>query len=359
MHVMADNNMGSMGDLMPANQQGKIGANLQDMSLTPEQRALERERVASQRDREEGFGKVFTPEPIPANAAEREGATARRMKEDQPVEAMPKQPVTSGAFPTIMATDDEVRSGITQNRNTVNALRNTLQKFNDRGGAQTRGDDFTQQPYGQGVSLHGGLQVLSSGLSRNTPQGAFYGEIVDRLLAKNLSTQVVASGTGYHGTPSLMSNFGTHHMQTDTIAIHQPALDGSNQAVLHTFVHEAVHAATVRELATNPDSAEAFKSILTEAKGLAKPAKEGETSSALAGLSETNRYGLTDPKEFIAEAEANPRFQQALKDTNSPDGTSLWSKYKLAIGQILGLGSVAIGSKAFDKLLTKQENDGA
>lgn len=53
-----------------------------NMSLSKEERALERERVAALRDKEEGVEREFTPEPIPRNAAEREGATARRRKED-------------------------------------------------------------------------------------------------------------------------------------------------------------------------------------------------------------------------------------------------------------------------------------
>ena len=54
----------------------------QDMSLSPQERALERERVAAQRDREEGVAREHEPEIIPANAAEREGAAARRRQEN-------------------------------------------------------------------------------------------------------------------------------------------------------------------------------------------------------------------------------------------------------------------------------------
>lgn len=50
----------------------------QDMSMSKEERALERERVAAARDREEGVSREHEPEPIPENAARREGAAARR-----------------------------------------------------------------------------------------------------------------------------------------------------------------------------------------------------------------------------------------------------------------------------------------
>jgi hypothetical protein len=53
----------------------------QDMNLSKEERALERERVAAQRDREEGISREHEPEPIPRRAAEHEGVVARRMQE--------------------------------------------------------------------------------------------------------------------------------------------------------------------------------------------------------------------------------------------------------------------------------------
>lgn len=53
-----------------------------NMSMSPEERALERERIAAIRDKEEGVSNEHTPEHIPANAAEREGAAMRRRKGD-------------------------------------------------------------------------------------------------------------------------------------------------------------------------------------------------------------------------------------------------------------------------------------
>jgi Inorganic Pyrophosphatase/RadC-like JAB domain len=52
-----------------------------DMDLSPEERALERERVAAQRDAEEGVSREHEPEPIPKRAAESEGEAARRDSE--------------------------------------------------------------------------------------------------------------------------------------------------------------------------------------------------------------------------------------------------------------------------------------
>ncbi len=54
-----------------------------DMSLSPAERALERERQAALRDREEGQTQQFIPEMIPLNAATREGETAKRDAADR------------------------------------------------------------------------------------------------------------------------------------------------------------------------------------------------------------------------------------------------------------------------------------
>jgi hypothetical protein len=55
-----------------------------DMSLSPEERALERERVAAARAREEGHAREHEPEPVPRRAAEHEGEVGRRLAEDVP-----------------------------------------------------------------------------------------------------------------------------------------------------------------------------------------------------------------------------------------------------------------------------------
>lgn len=50
----------------------------QSMDLSKEERALERERIAAQRDAEEGVRREPEPEPVPRRAAEHEGEVARR-----------------------------------------------------------------------------------------------------------------------------------------------------------------------------------------------------------------------------------------------------------------------------------------
>jgi hypothetical protein len=62
-----------------------------DMSLSKEERALERERVAALRDKAEGIQREPEPETIPRRAAEHEGVIARR-KAEEPLAPEPGSP---------------------------------------------------------------------------------------------------------------------------------------------------------------------------------------------------------------------------------------------------------------------------
>lgn len=67
--------------IISKNGKSTVGQERTSMDLSKEERAAERERVAALRDKEEGAGREFTPEPIPRRAAEHEGTVARRMTE--------------------------------------------------------------------------------------------------------------------------------------------------------------------------------------------------------------------------------------------------------------------------------------
>ena len=293
---MADNNMGSMGDLMPSPQAGHI-ANM------------------------------------PAKSSDGVG------------------PITSAAFPSTSASAEDIAAGQKQNRNVINMLRDAAQKYNAKGVADPDGVINSG-----GIPVHQVLTQLNEGLSRATPQGAFYGEIFDRLQSKNLQTSMLPSALGVHSTSARSGAFGSYSPAFDTMAIHQPALEGNNQTLLHTIAHEAVHAATINAVENEPTVKAALKSIFEDA----------EKSPAVQKLAEGDRYGISRTPssnapmvhELTAEAEANPRFRQALKDTPSERGGSLWDNYKRTIGGILGVSGAMMMSPQFDKLLTKG-NDGA
>ena len=371
MHTAADNNIGAMSDLAPKPQSGATG------DAVPANPRLDAGSTASLTNEDKIVSKVD---------ADKIDTTGLSMEDEPAAMKVPAGPnngvtrnadgtvtATSGAFPPVTATPADMSAGITQNQKAGNMLRKNLQTFNEQGGP-TPVDADEQRPLGEGVPLNKTISTLNKSLNRNTPQGAFYGEVLDKLQAKNLETKLVPSGTGVHGGRR-MDNFGTYDPDSDTMAIHAPVLmAGSNQQVLHTFVHEAVHAATINAVDSMPAVKQQLSGIFEEA----------ERSPAIKALSATDQYGMTrkgggkdfadneNPfstgagkerpgkpmiHEFTAEAFANPRFRAALKASPGEHGT-LWDDFKVTIGGILGLSGAALAAPQFDKLLTK-ENTGA
>ena len=103
--------------------------------------------------------------------------------------------------------------------------------------------------------------------------------------------------------------------------------DGGLNGVV--FLHEMTHAATLYEIATKPKSA-----TVVELDRIYEAAKEvlGD------GL-----YGVTDLKEFVAEAFANPRFQRDLARINAKgEPLSLFQRFKGRIARFIGLDNYSV-----------------
>lgn len=386
-----ENGVGSAGDLMPAPQAGRIGSEPMDMSLTPEQRALERERVAAARDREEGVTQEPTPEPIPANAAAREGAAARRdaasttlSENDERAlrdqrEFLLNPPAAPGRAaaqlinsnvvdmfsrrgyaltkkppaPSVLenSTTDygpdgpsaalESPKGWGSTDTSTDAQASTLEK--DPVLSHTRSFLQSQLQTGQSGSLHAVASTLSSHIDGSTPDGAFYKDLLARISAKNLDAKIVPPGTGT--IPAAASagpkTAGMYSAKTNAITLYGKAFE-SNERMVHVFTHEAVHAATVKSIVKDPLVKDALQNVIDHV--------QAHTQGTLAA----SHYGFTNPKELVAEAESNPKFQEILK--NVPDGMgTAWDTYKKIIGGIFGLSGAAIMSPQFDKLLTKEK----
>jgi len=77
---------------------------------------------------------------------------------------------------------------------------------------------------------------------------------------------------------------------------------GRSRGLVHTLLHEAVHAVTVEHIARNP-------ALRRELQRLAKRALKVAVQSAGPAFD----YGFTNIDEFIAEAFSNPEFQKFLK----------------------------------------------
>lgn len=315
-----ENGVGSAGDLMPKNQVGAIGERAPlDMSMTPEQRALERERVAAARAREEGITPEPEPEPVPANAAAREGEAARRDRADQSVDAMESSP------------GDSVVQDLTKNDSYLTDLGMKLSAVNS--GAPP-------------VKLHDVLTEMSQKLDDGDPAGAFYKELAGRLADKNLSATITDTspklGNNVAWSRAGDNTHGMYHSTSDEVGLFPKAFR-NNVVMAHTVTHEAVHAATLDAIKENPELKGHLDGLITAVHNLS-PADKGA-------------YGLTNAKEFVAEAESNKSFQDMLKRTKDPDngGQTLWDQYKVILGGMLGLSGAAIASPHFDDVLTTRE----
>ncbi len=318
LHFMADKGMGAMSDVAPKPQ-------LQDMSLTPEQRATERLRVAAERDAADpnpGSDPTAVDNGIPTRRqAEVEGEAARRDREAAQVAALPVSGTTASKALT---------PGDVHNNAVTSMVSRNLQKQNAAGGTSSLADT---------------VENLHAHLDESTPSGAFYKDLLGRIKDKNLDTTIVPSGTGKHKAADALGipNAGSYLAQNDTAAFHPDGLTGGSDKLLHTVSHEAVHAVTFKAIQSNP---EPFANLLNDMK----------ESNVVGSLKKADRYGLTNPLEMTAEAEANPRFRAALKEAPSKSGSgSLWDDYKKLIGGALGVGAATAASPLFDKLLTKEK----
>ncbi len=310
--------VGAASDMVPPKSAVVEGYQPQNMNLSPEERAAERERVAALRDREEGVGQEVVPEPIPKRAAETEGEAVRRDRADPNAVAAMAAPIGSSSM--------ESDGAITAARTFLKA----------------------QNAAGHEGSLHAMVTTLGAHIDGSTTDGAFYKDILGRISAKNLDAKIVPPGTGLQSSveeagPSIA---GRNNSVEGTVALY-PAAFKDNRTLVHTIAHESVHAATVEAI----DSQPAVKSALAQLLKEITPANR-----TVAQLGKQDQYGLTNEKEFVAEAESNPRFQKMLKSVKSTDGRPLWDHYKEVIGGIFGISGAALMAPQFDKLLTKGEN---
>lgn len=190
--------------------------------------------------------------------------------------------------------------------------------------------------------VHDVVSGLASHIDDSTEDGAFYKEVLGKLGERNLTGKIVPPGTGSHPEALDPSTAGQHSLKGNTIALYPPAFK-NNMNFVHTLAHESVHMATREALADSPAVKGAISGVVDQA------------SQQASGLARRDQYGLSSPTEFVAEAEANPRFQEFLKTTPAiSDGRSLWEHYKDAIAGIFGFSGAVTASPLFDKLLTRR-----
>lgn len=194
-------------------------------------------------------------------------------------------------------------------------------------------------------NLHAILQTIASALPATHP----YQPLLERMI--NLGMLDVEIGWGATQDDSL----GTYWDDTRLIAINRGKLeqfraDGRDPAdvMLHTILHEAVHAATVGAIKNRPMVRRAFMLIMQQARTAARQ------QNVPLGLKPGHEfYGIRDnnPLEFVAEAFSNDQFQEMLKQIQV-DGRSIWQRVIDAVMRLLGLPEGPRPRNALDLVLS-------
>lgn len=108
---------------------------------------------------------------------------------------------------------------------------------------------------------------------------------------------------------------------SDTITMTPLAASHAEQV----FLHEAVHAATVHALNKRGLASIQMNRLFKHVEGTGAAAQQ---------------YGMTNVREFVAEAFSNPEFQAALKSMPAPRGSTLrtaWDEFVRIVRNFLGL----------------------
>jgi hypothetical protein len=207
------------------------------------------------------------------------------------------------------------------------------------------------------------LSALERNLKGDTEQGAFYKELLGRLVRKKVAgVTVVSSKPGRHEASA------GFHLRADNGIELYPLAFKDTATLLHTFAHEAVHAATVHEMNASPRVVSQMERLRKQAIEALTPkqpssgSKEFDEAAAAQDKArvESRNYGFTNAFEFVAEIESNPEFRKLMQKTKLPDGGTAWDKYLETIAGILGITALIAtptGKKEFSKLMMgpKQE----
>lgn len=192
---------------------------------------------------------------------------------------------------------------------------------NYEGAAQRRPasaqDKAVMQAIADGKSARDVLRVTASG-----SKDPFLRQVARMLLKTGITPNIEFGHIGLHkGNPI----HGQYRGQSDTIAI----AGSAEYAAERIFMHEAMHAATMRALA-KPGL------IRLQLQKLAAHVRKQPGAAGFYGISDKN--GNVD--EFVAEAFTNPDFQTALRKINAPTGSTIktaWDGFVRILRSILGL----------------------
>lgn len=189
------------------------------------------------------------------------------------------------------------------------------------------------------------------------PSGSFYHTLAEKLRFYDMSDVEVAFGSeddftrGQHGLFRRGDNLIL--VNRDALKMNRLQEDGAYGArVVHTLIHEMIHAVTHQQINTLPR----FRQYLESLQLRAREVWEDRVGRSLP-------YGLkvlpkaeNQAHEFIAEAFSNHEFQNFLKDTPiKPNGRrSLWKGLVRAVRYLLDLPAEA-PSSIFDAIMLTED----
>ncbi|MDH5857800.1 PLxRFG domain-containing protein [Lampropedia aestuarii] len=177
--------------------------------------------------------------------------------------------------------------------------------------AGTVQDRAVLRAFADGKSTRDVLRLIA-----NNSKDPFRREVARVLLKSgiNPTTSFGHIGVGKNGKPI----FGQYSGKTDTITM----AGISEYAAERIFMHEAMHAATMRALRTNSLATLQMRRLLDHVR----------KQKGAAGY-----YGLTNVDEFVAEVFTNSDFQAALRQMSAPAGGTLKSAWDSFLRTLLSI----------------------
>ncbi|WP_146033753.1 PLxRFG domain-containing protein [Alicycliphilus denitrificans] len=144
---------------------------------------------------------------------------------------------------------------------------------------------------------------------------------VARLLTKTGAAPAVALSQESMGGADGFTFLAKYSRKNDTLTL----TPGAQAQAEHIFMHEMIHAATLRAL---------------DRKGLASLQMRRLYEHVKRQSGAAGQYGMKNVGEFVAEAFTNPAFQRALRKMEAPSGSTLktaWDGFVRILRSILGL----------------------
>lgn len=115
--------------------------------------------------------------------------------------------------------------------------------------------------------------------------------------------------------------------------------------LIHTFLHEAVHSATVGAIAANRGVQASIRAIMQQAqRQLASEDKEAK------------HYAFKNEKEFVAEAFTNLHFQNVLRSIDVTKGSSFWEWIVNTVRRLLGIPDTVQATNALEVVMMTSDS---